>query len=119
MNIDKYIKTINLFLLSGFFSLFAVFANANEILGQWNTENGDVANIFKCETSFCIDMTSGKYKGKMLAKFEIAEDGYKGIVYNPAGSNEFPGTAKITGDLLEIKACPVAFFCKTQKWNRM
>jgi len=113
------IKIINIITLTSFFSLFAVVANANEILGKWNTENGDIAIISKCENLFCIDMVDGKFKGKRLAKFETVDEGYKGTVYNPAGSNEFPGTATVAGNLLEIKACPVAFFCKTQKWQRM
>ncbi len=119
MNISKSLKITKTIVLTICFSIFANFANANEILGQWKTEDGDVANITECENSFCIELETGKFSGKMLAKFEVSEDAYKGIVYNPAGDNEFSSTAIIANDTLEIKACPVPFLCKTQKWQRM
>jgi uncharacterized protein (DUF2147 family) len=119
MNITKSIKLVKMIALVCSFSMFATYVNANEILGQWKTEDGDLANITQCENSFCIELETGKFSGKMLAKFEANKDAYKGIVYNPAGDNEFASTAFIANDVLEIKACPVAFLCKTQKWQRM
>ncbi|MCF6343531.1 MAG: DUF2147 domain-containing protein [Devosiaceae bacterium] len=116
MSIKKFVEIIILF--SGF-SLVSTVANANEILGQWKTKEGDIAIVSECETSFCINMETGKFSGKLLAKFITNEDIYKGIVYNPAGDNEFTANAFIKDDILEIKACPVAFLCKTQKWTRI
>jgi uncharacterized protein (DUF2147 family) len=119
MNINKSIKIAKVTALACSFSILTTFANANEILGQWKTKDGDIANITECENSFCIELETGKFAGKMLAKFEIDAEAYKGVVYNPAGDNEFSSTATILNDTLEIKACPVAFLCKTQKWQRM
>lgn len=119
MNINKSIKIAKAVALACVFSFTATFASANEILGEWKTEAGDLAIVSECESSFCINMETGKFAGKLLARFAIDEEGYSGIVYNPAGDNEFSSTASISDNILHIKACPVAFLCKTQKWTRM
>ena len=116
---NRFSQTSKAAVLACVFSFVAGFANANEIIGQWKTEAGDVAKITLCEESFCIEMTTGKFAGKLLAKLQYEGDAYKGIVYNPAGDNEFASTAALSLDTLELKACPVAFFCKTQKWERL
>jgi len=118
-NMNKFYQTIKATVFAGVFSFVVVSASANEILGQWETESGDIAKITLCEESFCIEMTTGKFTGKLLAKLQYEGDAYKGIVYNPAGDNEFASTAALSLDTLELKACPVAFFCKTQKWERL
>ncbi len=119
MDINKPINIAKSVALACVFSFATTFASANEILGEWKTEAGDLAIVSECESLFCINMETGKFAGKLLAKFEVAEEGYSGTVYNPAGDNEFSGTANISDNILQIKACPVAFLCKTQKWTRM
>ncbi|WP_026479992.1 DUF2147 domain-containing protein [Ahrensia sp. 13_GOM-1096m] len=93
-------------------------AMAADIEGNWRTASGETAKIAKCGGSFCINLTTGKYKGKQIGK--VSGSGpYTGTVTDPADDKQYSGKATISGSTMKMRGCALKVFCKTQTWKKL
>src|SRR5690606_17400704 len=100
------------FMLSGM-------ALADNIVGNWKTDSGAIAQIAATGGNFVITLKSGAHNGKRIGQMSPnGADKYKGTITDPANDKTYSGNATIKGNNLAMQGCVAAIFCKTQNWVR-
>ncbi len=100
------------------FSVMATPVFADQIEGNWLTESGDTAVISPCDDAFCITFATGEYSGKELGHLSFDGVAYSGMLVVPFNDQELSVDAILEENILQIKACPLVVFCKTQTWTK-
>lgn len=108
----KAIATLSLF------CLITTPVFADQIEGNWLTESGDTAIISPCDDAFCITFATGEYSGKELGHLSFDGVAYSGTLVVPFNDQELSVDATLDDGILQIKACPLVVFCKTQTWTK-
>ena len=93
-------------------------ASAASIEGKWRTQSGANAVIAKCGGAFCINVTSGKHKGKRIGRVSGSGSKYSGSVTDPGNGKTYSGRATVSGNTLKLSGCVAKILCKTQTWSR-
>lgn len=94
-------------------------ALADNIVGNWKTDSGAIAQIASSGGSFVITLKSGAHNGKRIGQMSAAGGGkYKGTITDPAADKTYSGNATLKGNDLAMQGCVAAIFCKTQNWVR-
>ena len=96
----------------------AAFADAIE--GNWKTDKGSIAAISACGGSFCIKLTTGKFAGRSIGKFQ-ADGGnkYSGNITDPETDKTYSDKGALSGSSLRMSGCVLAgFVCRHQNWKR-
>lgn len=92
--------------------------SAEDIVGNWKTPSGALANIASCGVNYCVTLKSGKYAGRQIGKLGPASGGYKGELTDPQADKTYSGSATVSGAEMKLKGCMMAVLCKTQTWTR-
>ncbi len=114
---------------------------ADKAFGMWrHPENGSHIELYKCGEGLCAKLakledgqkTDDKnpnpaLRTRPLAGLVImngakktASNMWSGAIYSRADGYTYAGTITVrTGDLLDLKGCTMAVFCKTVTWTRV
>jgi len=99
----------------------ATAAYADPIQGHWRTANGDTASIGACGGGYCINLVTGRFKGRSIGS--MAPSGanrYSGSITDPETDSTYSGNATLTGASLKLQGCVLGgLICKGQTWHRM
>lgn len=91
---------------------------AEPVVGSWTTQKGETANISSCGGSYCIVISSGKFKGKQIGKFDGSGGSYSGEITDPESDKTYTGSAEVTGASMKLTGCALKIFCKSQTWKK-
>ena len=95
-------------------------ASADPIEGNWKTKNGDIAAISSCGGSFCIKLTSGQYAGESIGTMSASgANSYTGSITKPSNGKTYSGSAKLSGNSLNLSGCVLAILCESQTWKKL
>lgn len=94
-------------------------ATADPIEGRWLTEDGPVAEIVACDSSFCINGT-GAHAGQQAGRMNAEGNGtYVGTIKRPKDGKTYQGKAVLSGNSLKVSGCILGgLFCQSQTWTR-
>jgi uncharacterized protein (DUF2147 family) len=114
---------------------------ADQAIGIWrHPENGSHIELYKCSDLLCAKLTNLEdgqkadeknpdvaLRSRPLAGLVImsgakktASNTWSGAIYNRADGHTYSGTLTVrSADLLDLKGCTMAVFCKTVTWTRV
>lgn len=92
---------------------------ADEVVGTWKTQSGEISIIERCGVSYCIVAKSGQYAGRKIGSFKGTAGNYTGRITDPRNKATYSGKLTVDGDILKLRGCATSVLCKTQTWLRM
>jgi len=125
--------------LGAFLTIFPIvgWTTSDALIGTWQTERGDTGGYLHVEFKACGDSVCGvilaafneqdergddyAHLGKSMV-WDMKEKGNGrwsgGKIWDPVGDKTYKSKLKVEDDLLKVSGC-VAFFCRSQQWNRV
>lgn len=116
-------------------TLWAGAAQADPVLGTWQTQPDDGAYAYiemqPCGSNFCGKIArtfdaSGETQSANIGKTLVidmaaqGEGAYAGKVWRPSNDKIYIGKMKLSGDSLALRGCVAGgLICSKQTWNRV
>ena len=91
---------------------------ADQVVGVWKTQNGEISTIERCGGTYCIVAKSGKYAGQKIGSFKGTAGNYSGRITDPRNKATYSGKLTVSGDTLKLRGCATTVLCKMQTWTR-
>ncbi|MDW5318491.1 DUF2147 domain-containing protein [Rhizobium sp. PL01] len=109
---------LRLMIAAAFTLISGVAVGADELVGNWKTQDGQISLIKRCGSEYCIVAKSGQYAGQKIGSFTATADAYTGRITVPRNKATYSGKLTVTGDSLKLRGCATNVLCKTQTWVR-